>query len=378
MRILAVHPFAPLRLERTAGVRKVNGPQTIETVATTLRPHTLTQVSANRRPTRKKGPAASRRGRWVLPVVALGVLVLAAGVGVRVFWERLEAPTRDRLEDGFAGAVDAVREAPGVPLEVRQWLDALLDRVPAHVGPLVEANWPGPRQVSSFGGQPQATDGREIRVLGNRAYDVGWDVAAGVPAWVTYRVFRTEGRSAPPRPEGFRVDPRLENGPVPTVYHGSDFDRGHLAPNYAIGLCYGPEAQAETFWMTNVVPQRPALNRGRWRALEGRVMGRLTLVLETVWVTVGPLYEGVAWRRTLPGGPPIPDAFFAVLLDERPDGRVRALALRLPQGADERGPWQQWLTSVNALETESDLDFFPTLSPEAQSALEQRTPPRFW
>jgi len=311
-------------------------------------------------------------------MLAIGVLLLAVGVGVVVSWERLETPTRERLEDGFAGAVDAVREAPGVPVEARQWLDALLDRVPAHVGPLVEAKWPGSRQESHFGGWPQPTDGREMKVLSNRAYDVGWDVVAGVPAWVTYRVFRTEGRSAPPRPDGFRVDPRLENGPQPAVYRGSGFDRGHLAPNYAIGLCFGPEAQAETFWMTNVVPQRPEFNRGRWRGLEGRVVGRLTLVLDTVWVTVGPLYEGVTWRRTLPNGPPIPDAFFTVLLDERPGGRVRALALRLPQGADNRGPWRQWLTSVDAVEAESDLDFFPDLPPEAQTALERRTAPRFW
>ncbi|MDB6175345.1 MAG: nucA [Chthoniobacteraceae bacterium] len=46
------------------------------------------------------------------------------------------------------------------------------------------------------------------------------------------------------------------------------YDRGHMAPNWAVSVSYGREAQIETFYTSNIVPQEPELNRGIWEALE--------------------------------------------------------------------------------------------------------------
>ncbi len=43
-------------------------------------------------------------------------------------------------------------------------------------------------------------------------------------------------------------------------YTHSGYDRGHMAPNYAIATRYGQEAQKETFLMSNIVPQLGNLN----------------------------------------------------------------------------------------------------------------------
>jgi len=37
-------------------------------------------------------------------------------------------------------------------------------------------------------------------------------------------------------------------------YTGSGYNRGHCAPNYAIAVCYGAQAQLETFLMSNILP----------------------------------------------------------------------------------------------------------------------------
>ena len=41
-----------------------------------------------------------------------------------------------------------------------------------------------------------------------------------------------------------------------------------MAPNWGVSICYGRQAQVETFLLTNVIPQTPALNRGLWETLE--------------------------------------------------------------------------------------------------------------
>ena len=38
-----------------------------------------------------------------------------------------------------------------------------------------------------------------------------------------------------------------------------------MAPNFAIATRYGEEMQRQTFKMSNISPQSPALNRGVWR-----------------------------------------------------------------------------------------------------------------
>ena len=45
-------------------------------------------------------------------------------------------------------------------------------------------------------------------------------------------------------------------------YRGKGFDRGHMAP--AADHRSSPEAMADTFFMTNMCPQCPELNRGYW------------------------------------------------------------------------------------------------------------------
>jgi hypothetical protein len=60
-------------------------------------------------------------------------------------------------------------------------------------------------------------------------------------------------------PTDFVVDRRLSAPVKPEDYVRTGFDRGHLAPNLAIGRWFGAEAQRETFLMSNVVPQAPEL-----------------------------------------------------------------------------------------------------------------------
>lgn len=70
-------------------------------------------------------------------------------------------------------------------------------------------------------------------------------------------------------------------------YKLSGFDRGHLAP--AANHKYDDTAMADTFFLSNVCPQDPSLNRGIWSRLEKHARS-LTKTNEKVHVISGPLY----------------------------------------------------------------------------------------
>ena len=123
-----------------------------------------------------------------------------------------------------------------------------------------------------YGGAPRAlTESAANRVLVNRGYAVGYSDARANPLWAAYRM-QDLARipEAPKRPERFETDRRTAARVGPEAYSGSGYDRGHLAPNYGIATRYGAAAQKETFLMSNIAPQRHALNAGLWQDLERR------------------------------------------------------------------------------------------------------------
>ncbi|NLZ59598.1 MAG: DNA/RNA non-specific endonuclease [Lentisphaerae bacterium] len=226
-----------------------------------------------------------------------------------------------------------------------------------------------------YAGLPESQ--RELVILRNRAYLLGYDQQRRNPAWVAYRLYyRGPDKKVPPRPSSFESDPRLQNPVQSRDYTGSGFDRGHMAPNYAIAKCYGDEAQKETFLMSNISPQRHELNAGLWKNLEMRAINNYTPRYRELWVITGPVYESQP-ARTIPSGVALPEAFFKIFLDEF-DGRVRCSAFMMPQDADRRGKLTRKLCSIDDIEEKTGLRFFPQLSEDTRSLLKSRRARKAW
>lgn len=229
-----------------------------------------------------------------------------------------------------------------------------------------------------YGGQPLlaragATHG--VRVLSNRGFVTGYSDTLGNPVWTAYRVRDGKFGETPPRPDEFKVDTRTVARVEPSDYSRSGFDRGHMAPNHAIALHHGREAQEETFLMSNVSPQKHALNAGPWKQLEQRIAANFPARFGEVWVLAGPVFGENPPR--LKRRVAVPEAFYMIVLDEH-EGRVRALAFLFPQDAAAEAEPARYLTTIDEIERRTGLDFFGLLPDEAENALEGRVAGRVW
>lgn len=226
------------------------------------------------------------------------------------------------------------------------------------------------------GGARPASGGATVRVLTNAGYVVGYGEAQRSPLWVAYRMWDLpEIPEPPPRPERFAEDPRTLARVRPTDYTGSGYDRGHLAPNYAIATRFGPRGQEETFLMSNVIPQRHSLNAGLWRDLELRIATSYPARFGEVWVLAGPVFGREPAR--LRSGVPVPEACWMVVVDEH-EGRVRTLSFLFPQEASAESPLERYLTNVDRIEALTGLDLLPDLPDGAEAVIEARTAARVW
>lgn len=215
------------------------------------------------------------------------------------------------------------------------------------------------------------------RTLRHQGFLIGWSDLRANPLWSTYRLTPVEGVSVEPRPGHFESDWRILWPAGPDEYTGSGYDRGHMAPNYAIAAVHGREAQLDTFLMSNISPQRPDLNRRVWQRLEAEVIENFTERLGTLWVTTGPIFDDRITRMA--SWIEIPDAFYKILVAPG-DGRtpVRMLAFIVPQGVRGDEPLERFVVSVNEVEARTGLDFFSELPEEAERALEARIRPWDW
>lgn len=230
-----------------------------------------------------------------------------------------------------------------------------------------------------YGGAPRLSGlatGIPLRVLSNRGYVVGYYEAKANPAWVAYRIHDLVRIPSPsPRPDRFEVDRRTVTRVSPDDYTGSGYDRGHLAPNYAIATRFGVEAQEETFLMSNITPQLHALNAGLWKTLEMKIATSYPARYGEVWVFAGPVFGDQP--KALRGGVLVPDAFYMIIVDEQ-DGKLRTLAVMVPQDAPRDAEWSQYLTSVAEIQRRTRLDFFHELDDVAESQVEQQIASRMW
>lgn len=141
------------------------------------------------------------------------------------------------------------------------------------------------------------------------------DNQARIPVWVSYTLTRDHTLTCgAPRPDRFEPDPQLlpAHRAESSDYRRSGFDQGHMAPN--ADLSWHPQAQRESFYLSNITPQLPELNRGLWRELES-VVRAWAYERHSLTIYVGPIYSRhrsstIGARRVV-----VPDAFFKIVID---------------------------------------------------------------
>ena len=305
---------------------------------------------------------------WVCLLVLLSVGLVGL---VYVLSERSQ---KIAIEHRVLDAVDTVREDGTTPRKVVDVLDRFADGTEAVKGDIVPAPVPDKDATAPYG---EPADRLGLKHLVNRGYSVGYDETLPSPRWSSYRVFPYKDVHLD-RPSTFKPDARTSAHVTTSEYVRSGYDRGHLSPNYAISVCYGEEAQKETFLLSNIVPQLHALNAGLWKDMEQRIMKRYVARYGSVWVQVGPVFTTPPIKQV--GRIPVPSSFWMVISEyEESAHGIRAIAYLVPHEEKWRdAELTRYVVSIRRVEELTGLDFFPKLPKATQDRLESTPAPRAW
>jgi endonuclease G, mitochondrial len=234
-------------------------------------------------------------------------------------------------------------------------------------------------------GVPQAQDWQNpltwTRVFRNKGFMVGYSDIRGNPLWVSYRIEPVpDGTPYYERPPRFSSDWRNLTYITHDTYNNSGYDRGHMAPNYAISRLYGRVAQLDTFLMTNVTPQRPKLNQKLWQRLEEVEIDYFATQFGEVWVLTGPIFDNNIERLKSSYRVEIPDAFYKIFVVPPTESSQtpRMLAFIVPQYVRGTEPLDRFVVSVNEVEQQTGFDFFHEIEDALEEKLETKIDPAAW
>lgn len=315
-------------------------------------------------------PGRTRRLARILTLAILGLFVLLCGIG-------------DWFVHHPADWLEAHRSPLTAPLVYFGDRTAFLTDALGWTGhdAVYESDDPVPEGQVFFAGAPRrvgAPAPADIVTLQRGEFAIGWSPSLKHPVWAAYHVPR-DARFAVGKRPSFAKDRSVASAPSPADYTGSRYDRGHMVPNHAIVTRFGPDEQRKTFLMTNISPQSPALNRGPWREMELRIADLWTAMYGEIWVIVGSISSASHASRELIGktGIDVPERYYMVIVAQTADG-VRALAVRLPQSSDRWAFPVHDIVTIDELEKETGLDFFPEMPSFLQRPLKADRPTRLW
>ena len=197
-----------------------------------------------------------------------------------------------------------------------------------------------------------------------RNYSFGWSQKDFVAVWVAYPLCRLYLNGSVGRTDAWALDPLLDKkSAAPFGGYAEELARGHQLPSADRQCCY--EANAQTFYGTNMTPQLNEHNEGIWSKLEGRVR-TYAETSDTTYVVTGVVLEGSKRKTRDSNGNTltVPAAYFKAILKystQSTYGKWNAVAFYLEHRAYSENIGKQHSMSIDELEKITGIDFFVNL-----------------
>ena len=221
-------------------------------------------------------------------------------------------------------------------------------------------------------------------------YSVEWDCDKRSQRWSCYQMYASNRVQAtkryyPDNSKGelqYPFDPDLPAGSYfkSDPYWGSGYDHGHICPS--ADRLYSVTANVQTFYLTNMQPQRNIFNAGLWQSMENKLRVWITASSkkeDTLYVCKGGTIDVVESEggikdpilTTLANGLIVPKYFYMALLRKSSTG-YKALAFWAEHLNEDHSNdnLSDYIINIRELERRTGIDFFCNLPDDIENEVE--------
>jgi len=203
--------------------------------------------------------------------------------------------------------------------------------------------------ISSVVGQlPQLQN----HLIQHKYYTLNYNEQHEQADWVMYKLSPAMLKNrVVDRKDCFRMDKMVRSKSASSSdYSKSGYDKGHLCPS--ADMLFDSIAMVETFFMSNMSPQKPYFNRGIWKKLEGFTRNYV-MVQDGVYVVTGPILTNnlntIGKNKVS-----IPNYYYKILVDNDMDKAIGFLM----KNEKTSLPLDSFVVSIDSLEKLTGMDFF--------------------
>lgn len=253
-------------------------------------------------------------------------------------------------------------------------------------GPSVEGD-----DSNALFGYPSAVSSRNTQLIEREAYTLLYSYDDLIPLWVSWHI--DSGDLGEGRKDAFDKDPLVpdEYAVDENDYKNSGFNRGHMCPNADRSVTVALADQ--TFYMSNMVPQNPNNNKGNWGNFEEYLRDLVKDGHDEVYIIAGPAGTGGyneddkffnAIEADVGGETKeirVPEYVWkvALVIDEGnndlqriEEGIPDAIAVIMPNKNLSGTSWENYICTVDDVESLTGYDFFSELSDSTEKLVESQ------
>jgi endonuclease G len=190
-------------------------------------------------------------------------------------------------------------------------------------------------------------------VICRTAYMLEHDPVAKIPNWVAWTLTPDHAIGCVARTNAFATDQSLPATArsTPSDYAHSGYDQGHLAND--ADMSWNDQVEHESFYMSNMSPQLPSVNRGTWKNLESAARAWVYQTKHPHTIYAGNVYSSSS--KTIGDDKVVvPDALFKVVIDNT---TKKSYAFFFPHKDGLDSDFTKYQVTVADLEKASGITF---------------------
>lgn len=215
------------------------------------------------------------------------------------------------------------------------------------------------------------------------SFSLEYDKSKKHSRWVAFRFDNLTKLQNVGRVDAFDTDPSIsaEYQRVQADFGKKGYDRGHICAS--ADRLYSREVNEQTFYYTNMSPQRNSFNTGIWLTLEGQVQswGRSCTSSDTLYVVKGGTIDKedqIKGYIDNDRSKPIPKYYYMALLFKKGES-FKAIAFWMEHTDTQKSlKLSDCALSIDELEEKTGIDFFPSLNDNLENALESTYSLKAW
>lgn len=211
------------------------------------------------------------------------------------------------------------------------------------------------------------------QIIKHQYYTLSYNEKYEQAEWVAYLLKKEYLKSKNFKRPYFIQDPEVSTNSADwRNYKNSGFDKGHLCP--AGDMNFDAKAFDDTFYTSNISPQKREFNGGIWNRLEQKTRYWASQFGD-LYVVTGGVFKG-ATKTIGSENVLVPNSFYKILFHSF-NGKYKMIAFVIPNEKSDK-PLYDYVVSVDDLEKITGIDFFYKMDDKIENDLEKSANYELW